>query len=460
MERESFKSRLGFLLLSAGCAIGIGNVWRFPYITGKNGGGVFVLFYLFFLITVGVPVMTMEFAIGRASRQSTVRSYHVLEPAGTKWHWHGYIAMLGNYVLMSFYTTVAGWMLYYFYQFCVGAFEGLDADGVSTAFGSMLGQPGVMGFWMMVIILVGFLVCSAGLQKGVERVTKVLMSALLVIILVLAVRALLLPGGMEGFKFYLLPSMAKAKEVGLFRVIVEAMNQSFFTLSLGIGAMLIFGSYLQKDRTLLGESINIAALDTFVAVMSGLIIFPACFAFGVSPDSGPRLIFITLPNVFNAMAGGRIWGSLFFLFMTFAAFSTIIAVFENLIRCCMDAWEISRKKAVLINLVIVSIISVPCVLGFNLWSGFQPLGAGTNVLDLEDFIVSTLLLPIGSLIYLFFCVSRFGWGFKKYLAEANAGEGPKLPSWLRVYLTWVLPVFVIALLVQGIGSTVVKLMAG
>ena len=460
MERESFKSRLGFLLISAGCAIGIGNVWRFPYITGKNGGGVFVLVYLFFLITVGVPVMTMEFAMGRASKQSTVRAYHVLEPAGSKWHIHGYIAMLGNYVLMSFYTTVAGWMLYYFYQFCTGHFTGLDPDGVAASFGTMLSQPGVMGFWMMMIVLIGFGICSFGLEKGVERVTKVMMIALLGIIIVLAVRALCLPGGLEGMKFYLVPDLDRMKEVGVFTIIVEAMNQAFFTLSLGIGAMLIFGSYLQKDRTLLGESINIACLDTFVAVVSGLIIFPACFAFGINPDSGPSLIFITLPNVFNSMATGRVWGALFFLFMTFAAFSTIIAVFENLIRCCMDAWNLTRKKAVLINLAIVSIISVPCVLGFNLWSSFTPLGAGSAVLDLEDFLVSTLLLPIGSLIYLFFCVSRFGWGFDKYLAEANAGEGPKMPAGLRKYLTWVLPIFVVILLAQGLIATAMKLMAG
>lgn len=460
MERESFNSRLGFLLISAGCAIGIGNVWRFPYITGKNGGGLFVLLYLFFLVLVGVPVMTMEFALGRASKQSTVRAYHVLEPEGSKWHLHGYVAMIGNYVLMSFYTTVAGWMLYYFYEFSVGHFQGLDPEGVSNAFGGMLSQPGVMSFWMMIVIIVGFSVCSLGLQRGVERVTKVMMLALLGIILILAVRSLLLPGAMEGLKFYLLPDLDKAKEVGIGTVIVEAMNQSFFTLSLGIGAMLIFGSYLQQHRTLLGESINIAVLDTFVAVVSGLIIFPACFAFGVNPDSGPRLIFITLPNVFNSMAGGRVWGALFFLFMTFAAFSTILAVFENLIRCCMDAWDMSRKKAVWINFVIVSIISIPCVLGFNRWSAFQPLGAGTNILDLEDFLVSTLLLPIGSLIYLFFCVSRWGWGFDKYLAEANAGKGPKMPRWLRKYLTWVLPIFVVILLVQGIGTTVMKLIAG
>ena len=459
MERENFKSRLGFLLISAGCAIGIGNVWRFPYITGKNGGGVFVLVYLFFLIVVGIPVMTMEFAIGRASKQSAVRAYHVLEPKGTHWHLHGYVAMLGNYVLMSFYTTVAGWMLYYFYEFCTGHFTGLDPEGVANAFGGMLSQPGVMAFWMLVIVFVGFGICSFGLQKGVERVTKNMMLALLAIILVLAARALMLPGGFEGFKFYLLPDFSKMKEVGVFTVIVEAMNQAFFTLSLGIGAMLIFGSYLQKDRTLLGESISIAALDTFVAVVSGLIIFPACFAFGINPDSGPSLIFITLPNVFNSMAGGRVWGSLFFLFMTFAAFSTIIAVFENLIRCCMDAWHLTRKKAVLINLVIVAIISIPCVLGFNVWSSFAPLGAGSAVLDLEDFIVSTLLLPIGSLIYLFFCVSRVGWGFDNYLEEANAGKGVKMPRCLRFYLTWILPILVVALFAQGIIATIMKLMA-
>ena len=339
MERENFKSRLGFILISAGCAIGIGNVWRFPFVVGNHGGGFFVLFYLFFLIAVGVPVLTMEFSVGRASRQSAVKAYKVLEKPGQKWHIHGYIAMFGNYVLMMFYTTVAGWMLYYFYRYVAGGIEKLDGSGVETAFGEMLSKPGNMAFWMLVIVLLGFGICSLGLQKGVERITKWMMLALLALILVLAVHSFLLPGGAEGLKFYLLPNLDRLKEAGVWNTISAAMNQSFFTLSLGIGAMAIFGSYLGKKKSLLGESINIAALDTFVAIVAGLIIFPACFTYGVSPDSGPSLIFITLPNVFNQMEGGRLWGALFFLFMTFAAFSTIIAVFENIMSCCMDQWH-------------------------------------------------------------------------------------------------------------------------
>ena len=457
MERENFKSRLGFILISAGCAIGIGNVWRVPFVVGNHGGGFFVLFYLFFLIAVGVPVLTMEFSVGRASRQSAVKAYKVLEKPGQKWHIHGYIAMFGNYVLMMFYTTVAGWMLYYFYRYVAGGIEKLDGSGVETAFGEMLSKPGNMAFWMLLIVLLGFGICSLGLQKGVERITKWMMLALLALILVLAVHSILLPGGAEGLKFYLLPNLDRLKEAGVWNTISAAMNQSFFTLSLGIGAMAIFGSYLGKKKSLLGESINIAALDTFVAIVAGLIIFPACFTYGVSPDSGPSLIFITLPNVFNQMEGGRLWGALFFLFMTFAAFSTIIAVFENIMSCCMDQWHWSRKKAALINVFVIALASMPCVLGFNVWAGFQPLGAGTGVLDLEDFIVSNLLLPGGSLVYLMFCVNRFGWGFKNYLAEANTGDGVKVPAWLRFYFTWILPVLIFILLVQGIWGVVGKL---
>lgn len=457
MERENFKSRLGFILISAGCAIGIGNVWRFPFVVGNHGGGFFVLFYLFFLIAVGVPVLTMEFSVGRASRQSAVKAYKVLEKPGQKWHIHGYIAMFGNYVLMMFYTTVAGWMLYYFYRYVAGGIEKLDGDGVGAAFGEMLSKPGTMAFWMLLIVLLGFFICSLGLQKGVERITKWMMLALLVLILILAVHSILLPGGAEGLSFYLLPNWGRLKEAGVWNTISAAMNQSFFTLSLGIGSMAIFGSYLEKKKSLLGESVHIAALDTFVAIVAGLIIFPACFTYGVNPDSGPSLIFITLPNVFNQMDGGRLWGALFFLFMTFAAFSTILAVFENIMSCCMDQWHWSRKKAALINVVVIGLASMPCVLGFNLWSGFQPLGAGSGVLDLEDFIVSNLLLPGGSLVYLLFCVSRFGWGFKNYLAEANTGDGVKVPAWLRFYFAWILPIIIFILLVQGVWGVLAKL---
>ncbi len=441
---------MGFILLSAGCAIGIGNVWRFPYITGLYGGGVFVLFYLFFLIAMGVPVMTMEFAVGRASRRSIIKSFTELERPGQKWHLNGYLGMAGNYLLMMFYTTVAGWMLYYFYQMLTGRFTGKDKDQVAEMFGSMLGSPQVLTVTMVIIVTAGILICSLGLQKGVERITKVMMSLLLLIIVVLAVHSMTLEGGMEGLKFYLLPDFERMKEVGISETITAAMNQAFFTLSLGIGAMAIFGSYIDKKRTLLGESVNIAILDTFVAFVSGLIIFPSCFAFDISPDMGPQLIFITLPNVFNSMAGGRIWGTLFFIFMTFAAFSTILAVFENIISCGMDLFHWSRKKSCMVNLAALIVLSLPCVFGYNLWSAIQPLGEGSTILDLEDFLVSNLILPIGSLCYLLFCVTRYGWGFDRYMKETNTGEGLKMPGWIRIYVTYILPVLIVFLIIQGI----------
>lgn len=450
MKRESFKSRLGFILISAGCAIGIGNVWKFPYVTGQNGGGIFVLFYLFFLIAVGVPVLTMEFAVGRASKKSVICCYQELEKPGSKWHLHGYAALFGNYMLMMFYTTVAGWMLSYFYRFLKRDFKGLDPEGVAGKFSNMLADPGSMTFWMAVIVIAGFLICSFGLQAGVEKISKPMMLGLLVLIAVLAVNSIMLEGGMEGLKFYLIPDWQKVEEVGLFNVILAALNQSFFTLSLGIGAMEIFGSYMTKEHTLLGESLRIAVLDTLVAIVSGLIIFPACFAYGVDPKAGPELIFITLPNVFSAMPGGSFWGSMFFLFMTFASFSTIIAVFENIIACCMDKWNLSRRKASLINGILILAASLPCVLGYNLWSGFQPRGAGSTVLDLEDFIVSNLLLPIGSLIFLLFCVSNRGWGFERYLEETNTGKGAKFPRILRGYVTYVIPCMIILILIIGL----------
>ncbi len=449
-QRESFGSRMGFILLSAGCAIGIGNVWRFPYVVGQNGGGAFVLVYLLFLAIMGIPIMSMEFAVGRASRKSAVRAYQKLERPGQKWHLHGYIALLGNYCLMMFYTVVAGWMLYYFYSFIVGAFNGKDSEAVGALFGQMLASPGTNILWMCIVTITGILICSIGLQKGVEKITTKMMVGLLALMVLLAVRGLTLEGGMEGLKFYLLPDFQKMAEVGYGNVITAAMNQSFFTLSLGIGAMAIFGSYLGKERSLVGEAVSVAVLDTFVAITAGLIIFPACFAFGISPDSGPSLIFITLPNVFIEMAGGRLWGSLFFLFMSFAALSTVIAVFENIIACGMELWNLDRKKAARINAVLIVVLSVPCALGFNLWSGFEPLGSGSAILDLEDFIVSNLLLPLGSLIYLLFCTSRYGWGFKNYLNEVNQGKGLKMSKVFYPYLAYVLPIMVIVLFLQGV----------
>ena len=453
MERENLKSRLGFILLSAGCAIGIGNVWRFPYIVGNYGGGIFVLFYLSFLALIGIPVLTIEFSIGRASQKSTAKAYQELEPRGTKWHLHSNFAIAGNYILLMFYTTVAGWMLYYFYKFAVGGFVGLDTANVKNTFNNLLASPATMTFWMLVVVVLGFGVCSLGLQKGVEKITKVMMTALLGLIIILAIHAVRLDGGIDGVKFYLLSNFEKIQEVGFFKLITTAMNQAFFTLSIGMGSMMIFGSYIDKSRTLLGESINIALLDTFVAIIAGLIIFPSCFAFNVEPDSGPSLIFITLPNVFTSMKGGRIWGSLFFLFMTFAAFSTVIALFENILTCCVEKFNITRKKAVLINIIIISVLSLPCVFGFNILSSLHPLGGESTILDFEDFLVSNLILPAGSLMYLFFCISKRGWGFDNYLKEANTGVGPKIPRWIKPYYKYVMPIIMLILLVQGIVNT-------
>ena len=450
MKRESFKSRLGFILISAGCAIGIGNVWKFPYITGQNGGGIFVLFYLFFLIAMGVPVLTMEFAVGRASRKSITNCFQELEKPEHKWHWHGNLALVGNYLLMMFYAVVSGWMLSYFWRFLKGDFTGTGMDEINATFSGMLADPVGMGFWTVVVVIGGFLICSLGVQAGVEKISKPMMIGLLALIIVLAVNSIMLDGGMEGLKFYLVPDWSKVEAVGLGNVIIAAMNQSFFTLSLGIGSMEIFGSYLSKEHTLFGESLRIAALDTFVAISSGLIIFPACFAYGVDPGAGPELIFITLPNVFSEMVGGRFWGSLFFLFMTFASFSTIIAVFENIIACCMDKFHISRKKSCLINGIILLIATMPCVLGFNVWSGFQPRGAGSTVLDLEDYLVSNLILPVGALIFTLFCSTKWGWGFDKFLEETNEGKGIKFPKFLKGYVMFVIPVIIIAILLLGI----------
>ncbi len=449
-QREQLGSRLGFILLSAGCAIGIGNVWKFPYMVGQYGGGAFVLIYLFFLVILGIPVMTMEFAMGRAGQRSPARLYQQLEPKGSKWHLHGYVAMAGNYILMMFYTSVAGWMLDYFVRPAGGRFVGADTDGVAAQFSQMLGDPLRMTLFMGIIVVLGFLVCSFSLQKGLERITKWMMVALLVIMVVLAINSVCTAGGSQGLRFYLVPDLARMKKVGIGNVVAGAMNQAFFTLSLGIGAMAIFGSYIGKERALMGESARVAALDTLVALCSGLIIFPACFAYGVQPDSGPSLIFITLPNIFNHMPLGRVWGSLFFVFMSFAAFSTVLGVFENIVSCTMDLSGWSRKKACLFNGILMLLLSMPCVLGFNVLSKFQPLGPGTGVLDLEDFVVSNLLLPLGSLIFIFFCTSRYGWGWKNFTKEANAGKGLKVQRWMRGYMCYVLPVLVAVILVLGL----------
>ena len=450
MKRESLKSRLGFLLVSAGCAIGIGNVWRFPYVVGENGGGIFVLFYLLFLVAMGLPVLTMELAVGRGSRKSAVLAYKELEKPKSKWHIHGWFAILGCYVLMMYYTTVSGWMVSYFYKFVTGEFKaGMDADATGSVFSDLLADPKQMGFWMILTVIVGFIVCSRGLQNGLERISKIMMTALLVLIVVLAVHSITLSGAGEGLRFYLIPNLSTVEKVGIGNVISAAMNQAFFTLSLGVAAMEIFGSYMSKDHALAGEGVRICALDTFVAVMSGLIIFPACFSYGVEVTAGPKLIFVTLPNVFVNMAGGRIWGSLFFLFMTFASFSTVIAVFENIMSFAMDMFGWSRNKTAFINCIIILIASLPCVLGYNVWSDLHLIG-GRDVLDSEDFLVSNLLLPLGSLIYLLFCVTKWGWGFDNYIEEVNTGSGVKMSVKLKPYFQFVLPVLILIILIQGL----------
>ncbi len=450
MEREKLSGRLGFILLSAGCAIGIGNVWKFPYIAGMYGGGIFVLIYLFFLCILGVPVMTMEFALGRASQKSPAKMYQELEPEGSKWHIHGYMTLIGNYILMMFYTTVGGWMLQYFIKMTAGDFEGLDSTGVKAAFDNVLADPASMVFFMGITVAIGFSVCSFGLKNGLERITKYMMLALLAIMIVLAINSIFTPGGEEGLKFYLLPDLDRMAEIGIGNVIVGAMNQAFFTLSLGLGAMAIFGSYIDRKRSLMGESATIAVLDTFVAFSSGLIIFPACFAYGVEVDSGPSLIFITLPNIFNNMPGGRIWGSLFFVFMSFAALSTVLTVFEGILASTMDLFGWSRKKACLINGIAMFVLSLPCALGFNLLKGFSPFGNGSTVLDLEDFIVNNLMLPIGAIVFILFCTTRYGWGWKKFTDEANAGKGLKIKNRMRIYMSYILPVIVLVLMIAGI----------
>ncbi|MCQ4935431.1 MULTISPECIES: sodium-dependent transporter [Anaerotignum] len=451
-QREKFSSRLGFILISAGCAIGLGNVWKFPYITGQYGGAAFVLIYILFLLILGIPIMVTELSVGRASQKSVAMSMDVLEPKGTKWHIFKYFAMAGNYILMMFYTTVAGWMLYYFIKMSAGSFVGLDKDGVAGIFGSMLQNPTLMAGYMIAVVLISFAICGQGLQKGVEKITKVMMLLLLLLMVILATRSIFLKGGEEGLRFYLTPNFSALKEFGIVEVLFAALGQAFFTLSIGMGAIAIFGSYIDRSRSLTGEAIFITFLDTMVALMAGLIIFPACFAYGINPDAGPSLIFITLPNVFNAMPGGRLWGSLFFLFMCFAALSTVIAVFQNIISFGTDLTKASRKKVVTINLLAIILLSMPCVLGFNILSGIQPLGEGSSILDFEDFIVSNNILPLGSVVYVLFCSLKIGWGWDHFMAEANSGKGLKFPKSIRFYIQWILPLIVLFVFVMGYKS--------
>lgn len=450
-EREKFGSRLGFILVSAGCAVGLGNVWKFPYMCGKYGGAAFILIYLLFLVILGFPIMVCEFSVGRASRKSIASSFRELEPEGRRWHGFGYLGMAGNYLLMMFYTMVAGWMLYYCYRTATGQFSGagINKDVIAEKFNHMLASPGTMTFWMILVVLLAFGICSLGVQKGVEKITKVMMICLLALIVILAVNSVMLDGAEEGVLFYLVPDFESMKENGIGNVIFAAMSQAFFTLSIGMGSMAIFGSYLGKDRSLPGETLNITILDTFVALMAGLIVIPACFAFGIEPDAGPSLIFITLPNVFHQMPGGQIWGSLFFLFLSFAALSTVIAVFENITSFAIDLWGWSRRKTVLFNIVAVILLSLPCVLGFNILAGFQPLGAGTGIMDLEDFLVSNNILPLGSLVYLMFCTHKYGWGWDNFVKEANTGKGIKVSTKLRFYMTYILPFIVVIIYLKG-----------
>ena len=450
-QREKFASRLGFLFISAGCAIGLGNVWRFPYITGQYGGGAFVVMYLVFLAILATPVMVMEFAVGRGSQRSIARAFDVLEPEGSKWHVFKWICLAGNYLLMMFYTVVTGWMLSYVYKSATGTFVGKDTDGVAAVFGNLLANPGELIFWMAIVVIIGVVATGAGLQKGVERITKVMMAALLVVLVVLVVRSVTLPNAAEGLSFYLMPDFGKlfaGGAGGFFEAAYAAMGQAFFTLSIGIGSMAIFGSYTSRDQTLTGESLRIAGLDTAVALMAGLVIFPACFAFGVEPGSGPGLVFMTLPSVFDQMPLGQLWCSLFFLFLSFAALSTIIAVFENIMAFTMDQWNLPRKRAVAINGVLLFVLSLPCVFGFNLLSDFTIPGIG-DIQGIEDFLVSNNLLPIGSLVFLLFCVTKRGWGWKNFIAEADAGEGAKFPQWARIWVTYGIPVLIVFILIMG-----------
>lgn len=453
MQREHLGSRLGFILLSAGCAIGIGNVWKFPYITGQNGGAIFVLIYLACLALLGLPVMTMEFAMGRAAQKSPAKMYQTLKP-GSKWRIHGYICLIGNILLLMCYSTITGWMIQYFVDTAIGKFSALDPEGVAAMFPAMTQNTGSMVFYTVLVVALATIVCSFSLQKGLERVTKWMMLALLSIMLILAVHSCTLEGATSGLKFYLLPDWNRFREAGVLNAVVAAMNQSFFSLSLGIGAMAIFGSYLKKERSLMGEAVNVVLLDTFVAFTAGLIIFPACSAFGVQADSGPSLVFVTLPNIFNDMPGGQVWGSLFFVFMSFAALSTVFAVFENIVACIRDLTGWSRRTTCLATGGGLMVLCMPCVLGFTVLGNVKLLGLG--IMDFEDFLVNNILLPLGSLVFALFCVCRYGWGWDKFMAEANEGKGLKVARWMRPYMTYVIPVMISIIFIMGLVSFFAK----
>lgn len=449
-SREQFKSRLGFILISAGCAIGLGNVWRFPYIVGEYGGAAFVIMYLVFLFILGIPILTMELAVGRASQKSTALAFDKLEPKGTKWHGLKWISILGLYLLMMFYTTVAGWMIAYIPKMATFDLAGSTTETMAATFNSMLSSPGEMIGWMLVATVLAMFVCSLGLQNGIERITKVLMVGLLIIVVGLAVRSVTLEGAGEGLAFYLLPDFSNmfSSPERFSEAAFAALGQSFFTLSIGIGSMEIFGSYIDKTHTLTGEAVRIAGLDTFVAIMMGIIIFPACFAFGVSPDSGPSLVFVTLPAVFGQMPAGSLFAVLFFVLMSFAAVSTLIAVFEGILAFWMDLTGMSRKRAVIINIILIPLLSLPCALGFNVWSGFTIPGIG-DIQSIEDFLVSNNFLVLGSLGFVLFCTLKRGWGWDGFIAEADSGNGLKFPKWLRGWVRFGIPALIIVILVSG-----------
>ncbi len=456
-ERETLASRLGFILLSAGCAIGLGNVWRFPYITGQYGGAAFVLIYLAFLVLVGLPVMIMEFSIGRASRKNIHLALKSLEPKGSKWHWYGPVAIAANYILMSYYTVVTGWLLYYFVSAVTGSLSGMTAETAPAFFSDLRGNGAAQFIYTAIAIAIGFLICSGGLRGSVEKASKAMMASLIILIILLAANSLMIPGSSEGLAFYLVPDIERLKAAGVWEAVFAAMSQAFFTLGLGIGSMEIFGSYIGKEQSLTGESIRVISLDTFVALFSGLIIFPACFAYGVQPEAGPGLLFETLPNIFSRMSGGRIWGSLFFLFMGFAAMTTLVAVFENIMSFWMDNLGWTRKKAAAVNFIIVLLVSLPAILGYSVFTSFMPLGYGTSVLDLEDFIISSTITPLGSTLLVIFCSHRYGWGWKNFIEEADAGNGIKFPKALKVYVQWILPLVILVLFAKGYWDIFSKL---
>lgn len=449
MAREQFSSRLGFLLIAAGCSIGLGNVWRFPYITGEYGGAIFLVIYLFFLFLVGVPILTIELAVGRASRRSLGKSFEEISP-NTKWNLNKFLMISGNYVLMAFYSLVTGWMFYYMIKVGSGAYTGvISRDEAGGLFGSMLADPSSQFICTLIVVIGSFAVCACGLQKGVERITKPMMILLFVLLVFMAARSFILPGAKEGISYYLMPNFSNLKEHGILNTLSAAMAQSFFTLGLGVGSIQIFGSYMNREHTLFSEGMTLTILNTVVAVLSGFIIFPACFSYGVQPDSGPGLVFISLVSVFSNMAYGQVWGAVFFLFMLFASVSTLIAVFENIIAICMEIFDISRVKSVVYNCIVIILLGIPCLLGYNLWSDIQPLGAGSTILDTYDFILSKNILPYGTLCYILYVVLKRGWGFDNYLKEANTGIGIKIPLWALNYYKFVLPVVIVVLFLQG-----------